>query len=182
MFLINAYSYVINYFNKKMNEEKILPDYNQIINLEKIANKNGSGINFDQLVNKWKFQYVWKKGSDTIDNISSSLLQVLTATLELTLVESNDDSVIFEIKNSIKCGVLSIAFCGQAFLKGNRPLLYFYFRDLSLKVGKLNIFNKKFEEMDIKKMPFFSLIAIDKNKEWLCARGKGGGLAIWTNS
>ena len=61
-------------------------------------------------------------------------------------------------------------------------ILYFYFRDLSLKVGKLNIFNKKFEEMDIKKMPFFSLIAIDKNKEWLCARGKGGGLAIWTNS
>ena len=172
----------MSYFNKIMKMEKTLPNYNEIINLEKIANKNGSGIIFDQLINKWKFKYVWKQGKDSIDNISSSILQVLTASLELSLVESNDDSIGFEIRNSIKCGFLSVVFSGKAFLKGKRPLLYFYFKNLNLKVGKLNILNKKLEEMDIKKMPFFSLIAIDNKKEWLCARGKGGGLAIWISS
>ena len=45
---------------------------------------------------------------------------------------------------------------------------------------KILAINKKFEKTtDPKKRPFFSLIALGKEKKWLCARGKGGGLAIW---
>ena len=162
-----------------MKKKIILPDYKKILSLEKIANKDGSGINFGELINKWKFLYVWKKGSDSVDNISSSLLQVLSASLELSKIESKDDKQVFEIKNSIKFGILSIVFLGKAFLKGDRPLLYFYFENLYIKVGNFNLINKSIEEIKIKNMPFFSLIAIDKRKEWLCARGKGGGLAVW---
>jgi len=161
-----------------MRKERFLPDYKEIKNLEKIANKDGSGISFDEIIGNWKFQYVWKKGSDSIDNVSSSLLQVLSACLELSIIEPKEDS-IFEIKNSIKFGILSIVFFGKAFLKGKRPLLYFCFKNLRIKVGGFSLFNKTLEEIEIKKMPFFSLIAIDNKKEWLCARGKGGGLAIW---
>ena len=104
-----------------MKKKIILPDYKKILSLEKIANKDGSGINFGELINKWKFLYVWKKGSDSVDNISSSLLQVLSASLELSKIESEDDKQVFEIKNSIKFGILSIVFLGKAFLKGDRP-------------------------------------------------------------
>ena len=162
-----------------MQKVKTLPEYKEILGLEKIANKDGSGINYDELISNWKFQYVWKKGSNSIDNISSSLLQVLSARLELSKSESKDESTAFEIKNSIKFGILSIVFLGKAFLKGKRPLLYFYFKNLNIKVGGFNIIRRSIEETKPNKMPFFSLIAIDKKKEWLCARGKGGGLAIW---
>ena len=33
-----------------------------------------------------------------------------------------------------------------------------------------------------KKMPFFSLVGISTKDQWLCARGRGGGLAIWVKS
>tara|TARA_Y100000589_G_scaffold308994_1_gene326036 strand:+ start:687 stop:1184 length:498 start_codon:yes stop_codon:yes gene_type:complete len=165
-----------------MNKGISLPNYKDIISLEKIANKDGSGIIFDELIGKWKFQYVWKKGKSSIDNISSSLLQVLVASLELSRNESKDDSEMFVIKNSIKFGILSIVFSGEAFLKGNRPLLYFYFKNLYIQISGFNIINKTLKEVELKKMPFFSLIAIDKTKKWLCARGKGGGLAIWIRS
>ncbi len=165
-----------------MREEALLPEYKEIRNLEKIANKDGSGINFDELVGKWKFQYVWKKGKDTVDNISSSFLQVLAASLELSKSESKEDEFIYEIRNSIKFGILSIMFFGKAFLKGNRPLLYFYFNNLNIKVAGITIINKSLEKIEFKKMPFFSLIAIDKKKRWLSARGKGGGLAIWISN
>jgi len=33
-----------------------------------------------------------------------------------------------------------------------------------------------------KKMPFFSLVGISTKDNWLCARGRGGGLAIWVKS
>ena len=166
-----------------MKKESLLPNHREIKDLEKIANKDGSGISSDELVGSWKFQYVWKKGSDSIDNISSSILQVLSASLKLTISELKEEELpVFEIKNSIQFGILSIVFFGKAFLKGSRPLLYFYFKNLYIKVGNFNLFNKTLKEMEISKMPFFSLIAIDNKKEWLCARGKGGGLAIWIRS
>jgi len=31
-------------------------------------------------------------------------------------------------------------------------------------------------------MPFFSLVGISTKDNWLCARGRGGGLAIWVKS
>ena len=165
-----------------MNKENLFPNYDEIIKLEKIANKDGSGIIFEELIGKWRFKYVWKNGSSSIDNISSSLLQVLSATLELSLPDAENKSSPFEIKNSIKFGILSIIFLGQASLKGSRPLLPFKFNNFCLKIGRLNLINKSIKEIEQKKMPFFSLIAIDKNKNWLCARGKGGGLAIWIRS
>ena len=29
------------------------------------------------------------------------------------------------------------------------------------------------------RMPFFALIAFGEDASWLCARGRGGGLALW---
>lgn len=157
-----------------------LPEFDEIINLEKKSNKDGSGLTFKELNGYWKLKYVWKKGSEEKDNILSSLLQVLCASLELSNLKTKDNKDIFEIQNSIKFGFFSIVFTGKAFLKGSRPLLMFYFERFSLKIGKYNLIKNNLEKIDNKKMPFFSLIAIARNKYWMCARGKGGGLAIWT--
>ena len=62
-------------------EAKKLPQYKEIKNLETISKKDGSGIRNEDLIGTWKFNSVWKKGSEEIDNISSSILQVLTAKL-----------------------------------------------------------------------------------------------------
>ena len=64
-------------------EPKNLPQYKEIKNLESISQKEGSGIGYEDLIGSWKFNSVWKKGSEEIDNISSSILQVLSAKLEL---------------------------------------------------------------------------------------------------
>ena len=59
------------------------PDINEIKLLEKNSQKNGSGIAYEELLGIWKFKYVWGKESDVIKNIPSSILQVLSARLEL---------------------------------------------------------------------------------------------------
>jgi len=41
------------------------------------------------------------------------------------------------------------------------------------------IFDMDLKKPEDKKMPFFSLIGISTKDNWLCARGRGGGLAIW---
>ena len=158
-----------------------LPDLEELKNLEKISQKQGSGIVYEELLGVWKFQYVWKKGSDEVDNISSSILQVITAKLELES-ENPENPPNFKIKNSIKFGILKITFYGRALLKGIRPLLPFYFEKIDVKIGNFSLIKKVLQKPDEKKMPFFSLIGICKKNNWMCARGKGGGLAIWIKS
>ena len=108
-----------------------LPDIKDIKQLEQNSQKEGSGIVYEELLGIWRFQYVWKKGSDEIDNISSTILQVLSARLELTKKDP-ENNLNFAIKNSISFGLLNIIFTGSASLKGLRPLLPFY-----LKTSKL---------------------------------------------
>jgi len=159
-----------------------LPEYKEIKSLENISIKEGSGIDCENLIGIWKFNSVWKKGTEEIDNISSSILQVLSAKLELKKHTSQNDSLNLEIKNSISFGMLSIIFCGQALLKGKRPLLTFYFENLKINIGNFTLINKPLKKPEETQMPFFSLISANKENNWMCARGRGGGLAIWIKS
>ena len=158
-----------------------LPDLKEIKRLEKISQKEGSGIVYEELLGIWKFKVVWKKGSDEIDDISSSILLVLSAKLELKK-KNLDDFLNFEIKNSISFGLVNIIFSGSASLKGLRPLLSFYFENFKVNIVNFSIFSMTFKKPEERKMPFFSLIGISKKDNWMCARGKGGGLAIWIRS
>ena len=160
---------------------KNLPDIDEIKHLEKNSQKDGNGILREQLLGIWKLQTVWKKGSDEVDNISSSILQVLSAKLELK-IKSPEFPLDFEIKNSINFGLFNIIFSGCASLKGLRPILPFYFKNLKINIGNFPLINKSLKKPEDGKMPFFSLIAISKENNWMCARGRGGGLAIWIKS
>ena len=158
-----------------------LPDIKDIKQLEQNSQKEGSGIVYEELLGIWRFQYVWKKGSDEIDNISSTILQVLSARLELTKKDP-ENNLNFAIKNSISFGPLNIIFTGSASLKGLRPLLPFCFDNFKINIGNFSIINKSIKKPKEKEMPFFSLIGISKVDNWMCARGRGGGLAIWIRS
>ena len=160
---------------------KFFPNIKEIKLLEKNSQKNGSGIVYEELLGIWKFIYVWGKESDQIKNIPSSILQVLSARLELRR-KSKEDQIEFIIKNSINFGLLNITFIGRAELKGLRPLLMFYFEELKISISNFPIFNRKLKKPEDKKMPFFSLVGISTKDKWLCARGRGGGLAIWVKS
>ncbi len=160
---------------------KDFPGINELKLLEKNSQKNGSGIVFEELLGIWKFQYVWGKESDEIKNIPSSILKVLSAKLELKK-KNKEDQLNFEIKNSINLGLLNIIFIGSAELKGLRPLLTFYFEELKISFSNFPIFSKELKKPEDKKMPFFSLVGISTKDKWMCARGRGGGLAIWVKS
>ena len=95
---------------------------------------------------------------------------------------TNTNFQFFEIKNSINFGLLNITFIGSAELKGLRPLLAFYFKVLKISIINFPILNKELEKPEDKKIPFFSLVGISTKDNWLCARGRGGGLAIWVKS
>ena len=95
------------------------------------------------------------KESDEINNIPSSILQVLSARLELKS-KNKEDQINYEIKNSINFGLLNITFAGRAELKGLRPLLAFYFEELKISISSLPILNKKLKNQKIKNAFFLT--------------------------
>ena len=155
------------------------PSLDKLKDLEKRARVEGSGIEFDSLLGFWKFNSVWKQGSDTEDSISSTLLQVLSASLELKKDTQNPDQEKFIITNAIKFGILTLKFSGYANLERKQPLLAFSFNFIQIQIAKLTVLKRSLPATDYKKRPFFALIAIETNGRWLSARGKGGGLALW---
>ena len=156
-----------------------LPSLDKLKELEKSARIEGSGIEYDSLLGLWKFNSVWKQGSDTEDSISSTLLQVLSASLELKKDIQNPEEEKFTIANAIRFGLLTLRFSGFANLERKQPLLPFTFDCIQIKLASITILNRSLPTPDQKKRPFFALIAIDPKGKWLSARGKGGGLALW---
>ena len=159
-----------------------LPSLDKLKELEKNARVEGSGIEFNSLLGLWKFKSVWKRGSDSEDSISSTLLQVLSASLELQRDNQNPEEDKFIITNAIKFGLLTLRFSGYANLERKQPILPFTFNRIQLKIASITILNRPLALPDQKSRPFFALIAIDPNGNWLSARGKGGGLALWVQN
>ena len=140
-----------------MNEDNLgLPDTQKILNLEKTSQKEGSGILGKELIGKWNLKYVWKKDSSEINSINSSILQIISARLEILEIENENQIPKYEIKNSVKFGLISLEFKGQAILKGERPLLMFFFMNLILRVGDVQLFNIRLKEVENDKRPFFA--------------------------
>ena len=156
-----------------------IPSLEKLLELEKKARLEGSGIEYDALLGLWKFHSVWKQGSDQEDSISSTLLQVLSASLELKKETQDLQEELFTIANSIQLGLLSLRFSGIANLERKQPLLPFSFNCIEIKLASLIILKRSLPTLEPKKRPFFALIAMDSNGKWLSARGKGGGLALW---
>ncbi len=166
-----------------MAEDKISnPSLEELLELEKIARVEGSGINFESLLGLWKFNSVWKQGSNKEDSISSTMLQVFSASLELKRDSNKSDKDLFTIANSIQFGILSLTFSGIASLERKQPILPFSFDNIKIRLGSLTIFKKNLSKIDDKMKPFFALIALGSHGKWLAARGKGGGLALWVRS
>ena len=152
---------------------------NKILDLENFAKKEGSGIEFIDLIGLWQFVTVWKAGKDKEDSLSSSLLRLFSASLELRENQSNEECSSLSIINSIEFGLLSISFKGYGHLKGPQPRLPFVFECIQLKLGSVILINRTLDIPNEKDKPFFALIAIEESGGWLSARGRGGGLALW---
>jgi hypothetical protein len=85
------------------------------------------------------------------------------------------------VQNSVQLGPIQLRFRGHGSLRGKRPLLEFWFEELELRLGPRSIWRQPIQRQpQPKRRPFFALIASQPN--WLAARGRGGGLALWLRS
>jgi len=164
--------------------QSLLPDAGALLELERRCRSSGTGMDAEQLLGPWQLVQTWPKGQNEPAAASSWLLRTLAAQLRIEAGPSPDQ---LRLINRVSLGALSLQFSGQALLKGRRPLLVFWFERLQVQLGSFNLIDRSLAQPVPAKRPFFALIGRGPgangeglaDRQWLAARGRGGGLALW---
>ena len=148
---------------------------NDLLTRERQVRHQGSGINAEDLIGCWQLQTIWPKGQSDANALSGWLLRSLGASLEISLADDKG----LRLRNAVNLGALTLQFNGPGELAGGRPLLSFHFEQVRLTLGAITLLQRSLPAPAAKRTPFFALIHRDAGG-WLAARGRGGGLALWT--
>jgi len=165
-------------------QASLLPDAEALLELERRSRSLGTGLEAEELLGAWQLVQTWPKGQNEPAAASSWLLRSLAAQLR---IEAGPSPGQLRLANRVSLGALSLEFSGQGQLKGRRPLLVFWFERLQLQLGNLKLLDRAIAKPEPAKLPFFALIARGQDRDgqglaarqWLAARGRGGGLALW---
>jgi hypothetical protein len=150
-----------------------------VLALERRSRRQGSGLTRETLQGCWRLDQLWSKRQASPEAAAATLLRGLQATLAISPSSGGDGLAVL---NSVQLGALKLCFSGEGNLRGQRPLLEFWFTQLEIRVGNRTLWQQAIAgPPEARKRPFFALIARegDGASGWLLARGRGGGLALW---
>jgi len=107
------------------------------------------------------------------------------AIARISFARNGDSEDSLKITNELKIGPLTVRFTGPARYPGKKNLLVFDFTHLQLQCFGLKVFSGKIGQRDeesfaaapVAKLPFFAFFTA--TEDYIAARGRGGGLAIW---
>jgi len=151
------------------------PSGTDLLRIEQQARTTGSGVCTEELRGCWHLETVWSRNGEQTSAFNSWMLRRLNARLEL----APEGQGVHSISNAVNLGSLELRFQGRAALSGRRPLLRFQFELLTLSLAGRTMLERRLPAPPERRKPFFALIARDPTG-WLAARGRGGGLALWT--
>ena len=159
-----------------INLEPSSPTGHRLLELERSSRQQGSGIDGASICAIWWLDQLWGRRQARSMGRSAALMRTLQACLEIGM-----EAERLVLRNSVTIGALSLCFYGHGQLQGRRPLLQFSFDRLQVRWGERILLERSLPQPEASKLPFFALIALDRQGEvgWLAARGRGGGLALW---
>lgn len=151
-----------------------------LLHWEQLARRSGSSIEATELIAHWRLDQVFDRTGQPAGFGTSALLRAIQACLILTPQTDDPSDHALAVANQVSVGPLLLRFEGQGQLVGRRPLLQFSFAELIIKLGARTLHRRSIPTPEAKSMPFFALIKMDHHAGTLVARGRGGGLAMWT--
>ena len=145
----------------------------------------------DGLLGTWRLRFTAPKKPTYRSGQLTSGGFYMPGLAEATLSFSRDRDTAdrLTLQNQLRVGPLKLRFTGPAKFLAKQNLLAFDFIRLQLFVGRLALINVSlrgrsapadFAATPVGKLPFFAFFAVSESH--LAARGRGGGLALWTKA
>ncbi len=161
---------------------------NALLQAEKAAKQHKHTYPLESLFGQWRLCFTAPKNAHFKSGVAlgKGFYVPQIAPAQIAFFPSQNLSQA-EITNSLQFGSLQFKLTGPARYLGNKNLLMFDFTRVELSLfnraiynggfrgGKLK--NADFEQQSIAKAPFFAFFLV--TKDFITARGRGGGLALW---
>ncbi|MDZ8050907.1 MAG: hypothetical protein RMX68_023395 [Aulosira sp. ZfuVER01] len=158
---------------------------------EKTAKQERLAYNFESLVGKWRLCFatgtrkVRKRGGIVL---GKGLYMPKFAAAHISFnASSEEDLGRGEITNQVQVGSVLVKLTGPAKYLDKKNLLAFDFTQMQISLFSRVVYNGQirsgqvqngdFYSQPIAKLPFFAFFLV--TKDFIAARGRGGGLALW---
>ncbi|MEL6461357.1 MAG: hypothetical protein AAFQ91_24525 [Cyanobacteria bacterium J06621_15] len=164
-----------------------------LIAAEKTAKQTKIDYSFSQLVGNWRLGFITgtkktRKRAGVVLGAGRFLSKLVK--IQLSYSKMEDSLETGNVENSVKFGLLKIVLTGPVQFWSKKNILAFDFTRMRLFLSGLNLYQgyirggkdreENFEKQTLKEQAFFTYFLIEDN--YIAARGKGGGLALWTRS
>ncbi|BAZ51854.1 hypothetical protein NIES4103_45130 [Nostoc sp. NIES-4103] len=164
---------------------------NALLQAEKAAKQQRLTYTFESLVGKWRLCFATgtKKARERGGIVLGKGLYVPKfAAIHISFNASlEENSGKGEIANQVQLGSVLLQLTGPAQYLGKKNLLAFDFNHMLISLFGRTVYNKPirsgkvqsedFYNQPIAKLPFFAFFIV--TKDFIAARGRGGGLALW---
>ena len=166
-----------------------------LVNLERVGKKATSVASYKQLMGKWRLCFI--TGTKKTRQRAGVILgagRYLPSWLKIHLsyADNSDDLNLTKaepgrVENSVSVAGLTLTLSGSTKFLPKQKILAFDFTHLTLQVLGKAIYSgnirggqnsqDKFDQEPLKKQAFFRYFLLEEN--YIAARGRGGGLAVW---
>ncbi|RZM79874.1 hypothetical protein DYY88_12155 [Leptolyngbya iicbica LK] len=158
-----------------------------LLRAEKAAKQTRKSLPLDVLLGTWRlcFSAGKKAKLQSGQPVGNGFYMPKLAIARISFARNGDSEDSLQITNELQIGPLTVRFTGPARYPGKKNLLVFDFTYLQLQCFGLKVFSGKIGQRDdqsfvttpVAKLPFFAFFTA--TADYIAARGRGGGLAIW---
>lgn len=191
----NAIEQAANYLqNKSAKPPESKAVVEALIAAEKAAKQTKIDYSFSQLTGNWRLGFITgtkktRKRAGVVLGAGRFLSKLVK--IQLSYSKSEDSLDKGSVDNSVQFGLLKIVLTGPVqFWSKKKNILAFDFIRMQLSLSGLNLYQgyirngkdreESFDKQTLKEQAFFTYFLVEDN--YIAARGKGGGLALWTRN
>lgn len=161
---------------------------------EKAAKHDHSSYLVEPLLGQWQLCFATgtrkrKQGGITLGK-GFYMPSFVQAQIGFDRPNPNSDDELLQISNQVQVGLMALQILGPARYLNRKNLLAFDFTQMQLKLLGKAIYQGSFRgglaktvafaKQPIARLPFFRFFLVTET--FIAARGRGGGLAMWTKS
>ncbi|MBF2017656.1 MAG: hypothetical protein IGS23_21140 [Rivularia sp. T60_A2020_040] len=161
-----------------------------LIAAEKTAKQNKINYSYSQLIGNWRLGFITgtkktRKRAGVVLGAGKFLPKLVK--IQLTYSQSEDSQEQGNVENSVELSLLKIILTGPVQFWSKKNILAFDFTRMRLSLSGLKLYQgyirggkdreATFYNQTLKQQAFFTYFLVENN--YIAARGKGGGLALW---
>lgn len=165
-----------------------------LLNAEKIARKEKLSNSLEDLIGTWRLRFITgtkktRKKAGIVLGTGRYLPRIIKIKITYDR-DQNESSETGKVENSVQFAFLNLSLTGPVKFLARKNILAFDFTVITVTIFGFKLYQsyirggkcqeKEFYQTKISKQAFFTYFLIQEN--FIAARGKGGGLALWNKN